>query len=295
MTTRSLLLVSALSALTIALSSGCATSRTAGWETGAEGAGDKAAAAAALSEGKQLWKNRQDKADLEKALGRFEAAAKADPSSSETLTFLSRGYYLLADGHTDEKEEKKRLWEIGTGWGEKALALNPEFRKVVVDEKKNVEDALPVVKKNQIEPLYWTAVNLGKWARLSGLGTQLKYKDRIKKMIERVEKFDPNFFHGAVDRYFGTFYAVAPGFAGGSMEKSLQRFERAFKVANNYFGSHVLLAENYAVKKEDKGLFEKHLGFVLAGNPNSMPDLVPEQILEQRKAKKLMDQIEELF
>jgi hypothetical protein len=37
------------------------------------------------------------------------------------------------------------------------------------------------------------------------------------------------------------------------------------------------------------------LKFVLDGRPESLPDIEPEQIVEQRKAKKMMENITEYF
>ena len=66
-------------------------------------------------------------------------------------------------------------------------------------------------------------------------------------------------------------------------------------MANNYFGTHVLIADTLAPKKGDKAMFKKHLEFVINGKPEVLPDLVPEQIVEQRKAKKMLEKMAEYF
>ncbi len=278
------------------LLSGCAAFRSAGWDSNTSPTeGSAVEAKQAIERGLTHWLKRDQRPDLEMALAEFGKAAEAEPSNFDNLILLTRGYYILADGHLEDLEEKKQTWDRGTAWGERALATNAAFKKKVKEEGRNLEDALDVLTKREVPALYWTAVNLGKWARLSGLGTMLKYKNRIKMMVERVEQLEPLFFHGAVPRYWGTYYAVAPGFAGGSMEKSFAQYERSLKLENNYFGTHVLFAENYATRKNDRELFKKHLNFVLNGKPASMPGLEPEQRLEQNKAKKMLEQIEDLF
>ena len=109
------------------------------------------------------------------------------------MKYLTRGYYLLADGHTEQMEEKKKLWEVGIAWGEKAMATNPEFKKRVVDNGEKIEDTLKYLTKGEIEAIYWTASNLGKWGKNSGIATVLKYKTRIKNMINRVGELDKTF------------------------------------------------------------------------------------------------------
>jgi hypothetical protein len=289
-----------LSVMSILLSAlalqSCATTRTAGWEKSyGESSLSEADIAKHLNQAKTFWKNRHVQGDLEKSLEHFESVAKQSPNDYETLVYLCRGYYLLADGHYSEKELRKATWEKGVAWGERALATNAAFQRRVKDENAKMEDALDTLTAKQVEALYWTAVNLGKWARLAGLPTMLENKNRIRLMVERVEQLNPEYFYGAAPRYWGVFYAVAPSFAGGSLPKSEENFMRSLKMANDYFGTHVLIAENLAPKKGDKKMFRKHLEFVLSSKPESLPDITPEQIIEQRKAKLMLERIEEYF
>lgn len=275
---------------------GCATTRTAGWEQkSAAGTMGKDELKKKKAEALSFWKKRLDQADLEKSLKIFEEIANQNPDDIESMTYLCRGYYFLADGHLTDNDKKKSTWETGTAWGERALATNAAFRKKVKDEGKKIEEALDTLTVAEVPALYWTASNLGKWARLSGLPTMLGNKNRIRLMIERVEKLQPDYFYGAAPRYWGAYYAVAPTFAGGSLPKSEENFERSLKMANNYFGTHVLIADTLAPKKGDKGMFRKHLEFVINGKPESLPDIVPEQIVEQRKAKKMLEKMAEYF
>ena len=283
-----------LSSLFLLLTS-CATSRISGWNKIFGGKSlSKVELEKEMQVAKSYWDKRDDKEQLLKALSSFENIANAN-NSYDAMTFLSRGYYLLADGHLENMDEKKKNWEIGITWGEKAMATNPEFKKRVIDNGEKIEDVLKYLDKGQIEAIYWTAVNLGKWGKNSGIATVLKYKTQIKNMINRVGELDKNFFYGAYDRYWGAYYAVAPGFAGGDMEKSLQSFNSAIKTEKNYLGNYVLLADYWARKKGDKDMFVNNLNKVLKMNPNSVKAIAPENKIEQRKAKKLLDQVNEIF
>jgi hypothetical protein len=282
--------------VSVGLVSGCATSRKTGWEQ------DNKTVSLTdvqknqfLTEAKKLWQTRNVRTDLEKALEKFSAIASADPQNYEALMYLTRGYYLLADGILQDMDEKKKNWEISISWGEKGMATNAAFKKAVVDEKKSVADSVQLLTKEQIDSLYWAAASLGKWAKNSGIMTTLQYKSQIKKMIERVAELQPDYFFGAVHRYWGVYYAIAPGFAGGSMEKSKESFQKAFKVANNYLGTHVLYAENYAARTADRETFKKELNFVLNAKENVIPELIPEHILEKAKANKMLADMEQYF
>jgi hypothetical protein len=275
---------------------GCATTRTAGWDKQVEGAKLSSAEVKEIwNQAEKHWGKRDDAKELKSSLEMYEKLASSNPDDYKVLTKLCRGYYLLADGHTDDETEKKRLWEIGTGWGEKAMATNSAFKKKVSEQEGKIELALDVLTKDQIESIYWTAVNLGKWAKLSGIATMLKYKARIKDMINRVGELDRKFFYGAFDRYWGVYYAVAPGFAGGDLNKSDESFKKSISEEVNYLGTYVLIAENYATKKGDKDLFKEKLNWVLKASPEKIKDIAPENRIEQVKAKKLLDKMNELF
>lgn len=277
---------------------GCASTHKAGWE-----GIDYAEAAKVprekglenLREAQELWKKRDDRGSLEQALKKLETFAAIHPDHQEALTLLARGYYLLADGHEEQVPEKLKLWETGAAWGDRALACNEGFRAKVVEQKLPVEEALDTLKGSDVAPLYWSAVNLGKWAKTTGFTTGVKYRGKIVAMVTKVQELDSKFFHGAAPRYFGTYYASIPSFAGGSLEKSIEAYNKSLAAEKNYFATHVLLAENYATKKGDRELFLKHLRFVVENKPESLPDVAPEQRLEQRKAKKLLAEVDERF
>jgi hypothetical protein len=285
----------ALSALMVMIVGGCAATREAGWRSGETVQMSPQEVETALSQAKQYWMSRHEKEELLKALKEFERIAKSDPTHYEAHLYLTRGYYLLADGHLEIIDEKKKNWEIGLAWGERALATHPEFRKKVVDNGETLADSLDVLTEKEAGALYWSAVNLGKWAKESGIATVLRYNPQAQKMITRVGELDPDYFYGAVDRFWAVYYAVAPSFAGGSLDKSEERFKKTFSTAKNYFPSHVLYAENYATKRGNKNLFRKHLEFVLSTPESVLPDVIPEQILEKRKAKMMLERIEDYF
>src|SRR5690606_2489359 len=137
--------------------------------------------------------------------------------------------------------------------------------------------------EKEVPAIYWSAAALGKWAKAAGIATQLKHKTRIKAQIERVEKLSPDFFYGAPSRFWGAYYAVAPSFAGGDLNKSKTHFDKSIKLAPEYLGTKVLMAEVYYTKKGDKKAFEAMLREVLSSKADQHPELGPENMLEKKK------------
>lgn len=282
--------------------SGCGTGRKSQWETPqppaatvaqtktAEPANDAGAAA------ENSWQRRSSKAALQDAVARWESILAANPADGATWAKISRAYYFLADGYlrTDPKSDAYLdTFEKGTGAGERALAaISPEFKARVV-KGDDVEDAIKVVGPEGLAAMYWYAVNLSKWSRAKGLAALLGNKERVKSVVSRVLELDETFFHGAPHRYFGAYWALVP--VGRDLEKSKQHFDKSLALAPHYAGTKVLMAESYAVKKQDKALFLKLLDEVLAMPEDAIADLVPETRVEKDKARELKAKVDELF
>jgi tetratricopeptide (TPR) repeat protein len=289
----------------VVCAAGCGTGRKAQWEGAAvvPHAPPATAAAAAAPTGVEVaaaevaWTQRGDRAALEKAIALWEAEVARNPGHASTWARLSRAYYLLADGHLrtlgPSNAQYLTAFEKGTAAGERSLAAqSPEFRaRVLADEK--VEEAIRLVGRDGIPAMYWYAANLAKWSRATGIVALLKNKDRVRGVVGRVLELDENFFHGAPHRYFGAYWALLP--IGRDLDKSRTHFDRSLAIAPAYAGTKVLMAETYAVKKQDRALFLRLLDEVLALPDDAVPDLVPEIRIEKDKARELKARVDELF
>ena len=243
------------------------------------------------AEALRMWQKRDVQESLEESLSKFEQALAADPENIELLTYLARGYFTLAELHLDNKDLKMKNFEKAIEFGERGMATNPEFKKRAKDD---IKGAIEKLSDREVPITFWTAASRGKWSKLNGVMSSLKYKDQIISMIKKVESLRPNFYYGAVPRYWGGFYAVAPRIAGGDMKKSKENFKKAMEMSPEYLGTKVLYAELYCVEKDDKKEFKKQLQEVIAA-PNGPVEITPENILEKRKAEKLLNNIDDIF
>jgi tetratricopeptide (TPR) repeat protein len=281
----------------------CAAKREAQWDATRSATNAAAAegesAESMVAEGDAAWANRDDQASVEAALAAWEKAVALDPSDVETHTKLARGWFFLADAHMrklgEKSEQYLETFEKGVAASERALgAASPEF-KAAVTAGEPVEKAITKIGPDAAPAAYWYAASLGKWARAKGFATTLGNKDKIKSTMERVLEVAPDFFYAAPDRYFGAYYSVAPGFAGGDVKKSRAHFEKSLHVAPNYAGTKVLMADTYATKVQDRALFEQLLDEVLAMPDDAIPGLEAETRVEKQKAQELKARIKELF
>lgn len=257
--------------------------------------GDAAAAAAA---GDAAWEQRRDEAQLRAAIGHWEKAARIDPRNADVRVKLSRARYFFADGHLrmdDEKEaEMIEMFDKGIKDAEVAIAqLAPGYRSDICAAKPFTE-AIKQGNKEAVPAMYWYASNLGKWGLAKGIITVLKYKDNIKAMMDRVMELDPTFFYHAPSRYFGAYYTKVP-FPAGDMEQSKKNFEASIAGSPQYLATKVLMAQEYATKTKDRALFERLLKEVVGFDLNSAPEILPENAIEQKKARDLLDDIDTYF
>jgi Tfp pilus assembly protein PilF len=270
-------------------------SRDSGWDKKTTSVSMTSTEAANLKkEALELWQGRVEQNKLQGALANFERLHAANPAELESLIYLTRGYYFLADSHLQDIEQKKKNYETAASYGEKAMATNREFKESV-QAGKSVEESLGALTEKEVPAIYWTAASLGKWAKASGIAAALKYKTRIKAMVERVERLQPDYFFAAPSRYWGGFYSVAPSFAGGDMKKSKTQFEKSLKMAPEYQGTKVLMAEVYYTKEGKKKEFEQTLKEVLNSKFDNHPEIGPENALEKKKAEKLLSKMDDLF
>lgn len=286
-----------------ALVVGCGETRESAWETteaaGAVDDASKARVADLLNQANAAWDKRADPVQAKAAVDALKAATTIDPGNAEALSNLSHAIYFYADCHLrfDESDPQgyKDTHEEGTRYAEKALAaLSPAFAsKMAAGEL--IEDAISVLDRSAVPALYWRSSNLGRWATLESFATLLSYKDEVRAIMEFCLAQNPQYWYQGPDRYFGVFYAKAPGFSGGDMKKSAEHFNISMEAHPDYWGTRVLMAEEWAIKEDNRPLFEELLNYVLQGDPNVIPYIKPENMCEQRKAKKLMAEADDYF
>ena len=286
-----------------ALLAACGSTRETAWET-TDGAGalddaSKAQVADLLQKANVAWDGRNDAAQAKVAVEYLEQATAIDAGNGEALANLSHAIYFYADCHLRFDEDNPDLYknthEEGTKAAEKALAaMSPAFAEKMAAGSR-IEDALDALDRSAVPALYWRSSNLGRWATLESFATLLSYKDEIRAIMEFCLAEEPTYWYQGPDRYFGIFYARAPSFAGGDMKKSAAHFNVSMEAHPDYWGTRVAMAEEWAIKEDNRDLYLELIEPVIAGDPNVIPYIKPESLCEQRKANKLKADIDEYF
>lgn len=239
----------------------------------------------------------EQRANARRSALRDAAQLPFDKELYDNFWKLGTSYYLQAEripDDSDDVERKLELYQKGLNSAERAMACFDSFRTAIAEGMAE-EEAAKTIGKEGIEGVYWTVICLSKWSRLKGFSYILFNKNRGWEMIQHVRSLDDAWYYGAADRYLGAFYSAAPSIAGGDMELAWEHFQASLAAAPHYFATHNLVSEYYATKMQDKDLYLKHLNIVLEGDVTVYPDIIPYQRVEQEKAQKLLDSIDEYF
>ncbi len=289
--------------LALALGSGCGANRDAAWDdttTPTETSDESVSRSTDLrAQADEAWAGRDEEANVARAIELYAQAAEANPNDPDGWVQLSRARYFMSDCHLRFDEERQEqfmtTFEEGTSAAERALvALSDEFTARMRDGD-DIEEAAQVLDARAVPALYWRSSNLGKWATEEGFATLLSYKNEIRDIMQLCLDLDQSYYYYGPDRYFGVVYAKAPAFAGGDVNLSREHFETSLRHEPNYFATRVLMAADYAVKAQEREVFETQLNWVLSHDPELIPEVAPENRCEQRKARLLLAEADDLF
>ncbi|HIA02232.1 MAG TPA: hypothetical protein EYN06_02750 [Myxococcales bacterium] len=278
---------------------GCAGARKSGLcedlGTAAAKKGDLGAAEAAASD---AWKNRKDIKSLKKAVASLREAVAIDPKKTGNYVRLAKALYLLGDGYyrfdEDKEEDMLNALKEATFFAERALKIqNPKFAFSVC-ARDSFKTTVKTLTKKDVPAVYWYAVALGKYGLAKSIMIVLDNKDRIYAMMRYILKNHPDYWHGAAARYLGAFHTKIP-FPKGDAKKSKKYFLKSIKQAPNYLATRVLMAQMLAPKLKDRAMFKKQLERVINAPLNIMPQFEAEHAIEKRKAKELLENIDDIF
>jgi predicted anti-sigma-YlaC factor YlaD len=156
--------------------------------------------------------------------------------------------------------------------------------------------ALAKAEKKDVPLLYWTAAS---WGSAIALGI-----DRpdiaidmpvVRALAERAIALDQTWSKGALHEMFVSLDSL-PEALGGSPEKARQHFNRAVELQKGvYPGPYVALATGVSVPAQNREEFEKLLQTALAIDPEKDPSMRLVTLVQQRRARALLDHIDTMF
>ena len=172
---------------------------------------------------------------------------------------------------------------------------NPRIRQQLKDRR--YEDAMRPFGKADTSLLYWTALGWLAAYSVDPLDMTLgQTVTQTRVMIERVAALEPGYGDGSLDAFYVGYYGSLPDYLGGDPAKARESFAKAqSRAGRRDTSSLIALATTVSVKEQNAAEFKKLLGQVLAFDVDSDPSTRLVNVLNQRKARWLLDHIDDFF
>jgi hypothetical protein len=235
----------------------------------------------------KLWSERHEAESLSRYIETAKTVTRSPTDSRERWLRLARAEYLVAEFHTDSGPERLRLYLSAAHRAEAVLHLNLAYRDAVSRPRASPEDGLSAIDRPDLDAAHWFAESLYRWSVESGPERELKHRRTVNSFFNHIEKVDPGFHHGAADRHFAIEHARSRDGDPESWKRSRARFDAVVRQHGDYFANPVAFARYYARPPGDEVLFRKLIDRVLKESAATPADSIPEQILEQKRAKAL--------
>ena len=114
--------------------------------------------------------------------------------------------------------------------------------------------------------------------------------------MERVSELDPGFSAGAVHNFYILYYGSLPDYMGGDVTKAREHFQLAMTASGGRDSSPLIsLATTVDTKEQNVEEFRSLLHKVLDIDPDADPDNRLVNTLNQRKARWLLDHLDDYF
>lgn len=213
-----------------------------------------------------LWSAREDPEKAGEAVSAYEALLREHPEDYETLLRLSRLHYWVGQNlEGTSRDAALAHYRSGRDYGRRAAGAAPE----------------------KPGGHFFEAANLGRQNNLKGTFSNLRGIGTVRRLNEKTASIDPHYFYRGPDRFFCAMYTKLPGLLGGSTTKAIEHGRRAVEAFPAYAGNRYFLAEAY-LKDAKNDLARRELEEALAIPDEALPDVVPEQRMEKKRAAALL-------
>jgi predicted anti-sigma-YlaC factor YlaD len=275
-------------------------------------------AASALTSGGDAYGSDDDpelvRAAVPFGLKTMEGVLESRPDDEKLLLALTSGFtqygyaFVASDADAADlggklaeakalRERARHLFLRARGYGLRAL---DERRARLGQQLRAARDpaaALAQARKEDVPFLYWTA---SAWvlAIVNGKGDMgLVAELPIPvAMMERALALDESWGEGALHEFFLSYLAGRSAAEGGGPEKVKAHLDRALALSmNKKLGPRVSYAEGFLVQAQDRAAFTATLEAVLQADPDETPRLRLVNVLSQRRARLLLEHVDDLF
>lgn len=277
---------------------GC-MSWTPGWQSQPIGrASDRPPAAApavdagsALARAESLFEEAIDAGRLRRTIAAYDEALRLAPEAGEVLVRLSEAHILYGAAYAEGQRERALSYTTGIRYSERAMALNPGFRRRVELGETVGEASVELGIQEMRAMLFWvTGVSYYYKECLSPLGNLLQFRWmlRTRQVMERMMALDPGFEHGAVPFSLGIYFIGLPPSAGGDLQRAGDLLARAVAESPTSLLPRWGRAKYLHAKTGDRAAFRRDLEWVVEQDPGAADSPLRWNVYFQRDARELL-------
>ena len=248
------------------------------------------------------------------SLKTIEGFLIARGDQANLLRLLPEGYMNYAFGFIEDEAERldeddperaefhrKRALAFylrARDFGLRLLAMDhEELANTLRQRKVPTQEDLLRVDEDGLPGLYWTAAP---WAAAINVGKSdpllVGELDLVRTLMQRCVEIDEKYYWAGPRIALGGIAAGTPVALGGQPEEAARNFTRAIEItAERHLMNKVLYARLAGAQNGDRAFFEMMLKEVLAADPDAEPRLALANRLAQRRAKRYLEQIDDLF
>lgn len=229
----------------------------------------------------------------------LEGLLKSDPENPELLLPLAEGLCNYAFSFVEDQnpERASKIYLRGRVYATRALTAMGGPADLTELNQDKFKDAIGSVPESAMPSLYWTGRCWAGWLMLNLDDLEaLVAISKLEIAMERVLKWDATFDYAGPHVFFGAFYGSRTKLLGGNPEKSKHHFDHAIQLTNGKFlMAHLLYAKLYAVRVQDRKLFEDLLNKVLESPGDELPGRRLANEVAREKAKVLLEDADVYF
>ena len=246
------------------------------------------------------------------AMKTYESLLEADPRNAPLALATGRAFvsyaFAFVQAPSDElpsdqvqqqrdlRLRAKKLFLRGRGYVLQGLEVRrPGFSAAL--DRGDVRAALLLARREDADYLYWTAASwMGAFSADPFDFSLIVAVPRAVALLKQVNAWDESYGAGSVQEILISFYGGAPADLGGGEDKARASFARAVELSHGLrAGPYVALATSVSVKNQNVAEFRELLGKALAIDVNAdVPDRLV-NIINQRRARWLLDHVGDLF
>lgn len=242
------------------------------------------------------------------ALKSIEALAAHESDDPDLALAACRGFTQYASAFVETDADLADDWEEAERLRERALKLYLRARDYGIASlemdypgigdglRRAPADAAARIGRGALERAYWTGAAWGSAVSLALDRPEIIADvDAARALLRRVGELEEGFGEGAIDEALIAIEAL-PELMGGSPVRAREHFERAVELTGGASaGPYVSYATKVVVRQQDRAEFERLLEAALAIDPDAAPERRLSNLIQQRRARHLLEETDALF